>query len=243
MRLGFAAALALALSGCAASNPAIANGQDTPVPTVAAPLGVAVVVTDACSLLGGDQLRAVGFTAASAVSDSGPANRGCVWTDESHGRVHTQTAVDLLTRLHRGLRDICAQRHTMAYWQPVAVGGYPGVLGDVSDERSTTAACRLYLGVTDTDVLLLDYQDDSGAEPCAEVLRVADTVTRALQQQPQWTRVGAVCPANPATGKEGMQWTATPPGARSGLSLPPTTGIGPSCPHARWTGWLRVGTP
>jgi hypothetical protein len=183
--------VSLIVGGCASSqvgNPIPADGVVTsgvslpPAPPVPAPLSVAAVVNNACSLLSADQLQAMGFTAATtkALPEKDSIGVGCGWTDDSIGQTGAQIGVDLQTVLTHGLRDIYVQKKDMAYWQPVTVAGYPAVIADHLDSRPQ-GNCRMDLGVTDTDVLLVDYQGDVGSQPCVKVQALAAAVVRALK--------------------------------------------------------------
>jgi hypothetical protein len=143
---------------------------------------VSVLTGKPCSLLTAARLRTVGFTAATTTTrpDSDPVSVGCEWNDATVG-TGTQLDVGLVTPLHHGLSDIYAQRGSAAYWQPVTIAGYPGVLTDTVDERSA-GTCRMDLGVTDTDVIDLAYQGTSAAaQPCQKVQALAAAVVAALK--------------------------------------------------------------
>lgn len=157
------------------------GATSAPAPRVSAPLAVSALTGKPCSLLTAAQLRTVGLTAATTTTqpDSDPVSVGCEWNDASLG-TGTQLDVGLVTALHHGLSDIYAQRGTAAYWQPVTVAGYPGVLNDTVDERSA-GTCRMDLGVTDTDVIDLAYQGSSTAQPCQKVQALAAAVVAALK--------------------------------------------------------------
>jgi hypothetical protein len=45
----------------------------------------------------------------------------------------------------RGISDICDQKAKQAYFEPVTVGGYPGVFADSQDGRAS-GSCTLLVG-------------------------------------------------------------------------------------------------
>lgn len=179
------------VAGCSSRHSGIATPSGTvgktttpndasSVPPVPAPLTVTAFASNPCSLLTPAQVQAIGLTAAtSAHRDSTAVMAGCEWDDATAG-TGTQLNVDLVTALHHGLADIYVQRHSAAYWQPVTVHGYPGVLTDTVDERPD-GTCEMNLGVTNTDVIDLAYQGANTSEPCQKVQVLAAAVVASLK--------------------------------------------------------------
>lgn len=187
-----AAACGLAMGAMACTSVRSGTAQPTPsapasstqaaVPTVAVGLPLTTLSTDPCSLLSSHQLAGLGMTAATTTQrDQSSVATGCEWNDATVGSEGgVQLDVDWLTPLRHGLADIYVQRRTAAYWQPVNIAGYPGVLTDTVDERST-GTCRLDLGATNTAVIDLSYQGSAADNPCHQVQVLAAAVVSSLR--------------------------------------------------------------
>ena len=180
-----AAACTSARSGDAQPSPG-KRATDTPTsspqtaPTVAVALPLTILSNDPCSLFNSNQLRALGLTAAVTTQrDQNSLMSGCEWNDSTVG-TGVQLDVEWVTPMRHGLADIYVQRRTAAYWQPVSVAGYPGVLTDTVDERSA-GTCRLDLGATNTAVIDLSYQGSATADPCDKVRALAAAVVSSLK--------------------------------------------------------------
>lgn len=169
------------------AGPSIANNtpgtQSSPpeiAPTVAAPLALTILSNNPCGLLTSTQLSTIGLTqAATAQREQNSLMQGCQWNDSTVG-TGVQLGVAWVPAFRHGLADIYAQRRTAAYWQPVTEGGYPAVLNDTVDERGT-GTCRMDLGVSNTAVLDLSYQDSATANPCGKVETLAMAVVSSLK--------------------------------------------------------------
>jgi uncharacterized protein DUF3558 len=192
--IGVAAVIVLA--GCSEAE----IGQPTPVSSssdstrpsvtdtngsvgrVRTPLNDARLVSDPCSALTTSQLQEIGFTTAvkTHVERLGVANV-CDWNDNTIGNLGASAGVAVQTTLTHGLSDIYAQRSEMAYFTPVMIEGYPAVFADFSDRRNS-GTCALNLGVSDTSVLAIDYdQDDLGSTSCDKTQAIARAVVESLR--------------------------------------------------------------
>jgi hypothetical protein len=180
-----AAACTAVQSGSA--RPSLANNTSGPqssppetAPTVKAPLALTILSNNPCGLLTPTQLSTIGLTqAATTQRDQSSLMQGCEWSDSTVG-TGVQLGVAWVPAFRHGLADIYAQRRTAAYWQPVTQAGYPGVLNDTIDERGT-GTCRMDLGVSNTAVLDLSYQDSAVANPCGKVEMLAMAVVSSLK--------------------------------------------------------------
>lgn len=190
--IGCAAACGLAMGAVACTSIQPGAAQPTPsvlassapatAPTVAVGLPLTILSTDPCALLSSHQLAGLGMTAATTTKrDQTSVATGCEWNDATVGNEGgVQLNVDWLTPLRHGLADIYIQRRTAAYWQPVNIAGYSGVLTDTVDERST-GTCRLDLGATNTAVIDLSYQGSAADNPCHQVQVLAAAVVSSLR--------------------------------------------------------------
>lgn len=178
------------MAACATTQSGIAQpvrtARGTTVPTTAPsvpkPLSIANWIRNPCSLFTSAQLRALGLTAsATSKTDENAVMNGCEWNDPTVGD-GLQIDVEAETALSHGLTDIYAQQRSAAYWQPIDVGGYPAVLTDTFDERSS-GTCRMALGVTDTSVLDLSYQGAASPDPCARVRVLGTAVITSLKER------------------------------------------------------------
>lgn len=161
------------------TNASSSSGQ---APRVQTPLNDARLIGDPCSALTSGQLQAVGFTPAvkTGVEHLAVGNV-CNWNDDTVGVVGASAGVVVQITLHHGLSDIYAQRSGMAYFTPVTIEGYPAVLADLTDERSS-GTCALNLGVSDTSVLAIDYeQQDLGPSACDKVQALARATVETLR--------------------------------------------------------------
>jgi len=158
------------------------TGPDAAAPRVPVPLDDAKLVSDPCSALTVIQLQAIGFTAAAKSSVNGSAvGKVCSWTDDSVGVAGGDIGVAVETTLTHGISDIYSQKNSMAYFNPMSLDGYPAVVADHEDGR-TTGSCALNLGVSDTSVLALRYQQsDLGPASCNKVQAVAHAVIATLR--------------------------------------------------------------
>lgn len=173
----------------ACSVPRIGIAHPTPHQTSASPvtappvrhnLPVVTWAQRPCSLFTSSQLRALGLTpATTSTRDRTAVMVGCDWFDPTVG-AGIQLDVEWITALPHGLTDIYAQQDTAAYWLPVTIDGYPGVLTDTVDERRE-GTCRMDLGVTNSAVLDLAYQGAGNAKPCTRVGGLAREVIDALK--------------------------------------------------------------
>lgn len=158
------------------------DGRGGHAPRVRVPLNDARLVSDPCSALSTPQLQGIGFTGAikTTVKDLAVGNV-CSWDDDSIGTVGASVGVAVQTTLVHGLSDIYAQHATLAYFLPVTINGYPAVLAGTEDQRST-GTCDLNLGVSDTSVLSIEYdQMDLGSSACDQVQALARAVVETLQ--------------------------------------------------------------
>lgn len=176
-------------TACSTTQPGIAqptrtappSGTPDSAPPVPAALPVASWLRSPCSLLSAAQLKALGMTSATTSTVSVTAvMTGCVWDDASVG-TGVQLDIEAETALPHGLSDIYLQQGSAAYWEPLTVDGYPGVLTDAVDERQD-GTCRMSLGVTDTNVLDLAYQG-TATDPCTHVRALGAAVITSLKDE------------------------------------------------------------
>lgn len=167
-----------------ASGPTFPDGYVGQAPRVVAPLHDQRVIDDPCSALSARQLAGLGMTPAVHTDVTRlPVGNVCNWDDDTVGTVGASLGVGVQIILIHGLSDIYAQRSDMAYFIPVTIEGYPAVLADLTDQRSSVGTCALNLGVADTSVLSLDYQQEDlpGTLACAKVQALARDVVDTLR--------------------------------------------------------------
>ncbi|SRR6266567_2233275 len=157
----------------------VSGGQ---APPVQAALNDAQLVGDPCSALTLGQLQGIGFTAAVKTQVERLAvGNVCSWNDDTIGAVGASAGVVVQTTLIHGLSDIYSQRPEMAYFTPVTIEGYPAVLADLTDQRNS-GTCALNLGVSDTSVLVIDYEQQGlGQSACDKVQALARAVVETLR--------------------------------------------------------------
>ncbi|HEX4725585.1 MAG TPA: DUF3558 domain-containing protein [Pseudonocardiaceae bacterium] len=192
-------ASAVVIAGCSSrqqGQPIAAASSDPPpasttdatgvggqqAPRIRTPLNDVRLISDPCSALTSGQLQALGFTPAvkTHVEQSAVGNV-CKWDDDTIGVVGASAGIGVETALSHGLSDIYAQRSGMAYFTPVTIEGYPAVLDDLSDQRDS-GTCALNLGVSDSSVLSIDYeQHDLGASACDRVQAIARAMIETLR--------------------------------------------------------------
>jgi len=177
-----ASACTTAQRGSAQPGPVTTTaGAPVTAPHVAVPLSVSLLTDNPCALLTASQLHNLGLTSATrADRTQNSVMTGCAWSDESVG-TGVQLNVGWVTPLHHGLADIYVQRTTAAYWQPVTIAGYPGVLTDSTDQRGS-GTCGMDLGASNTAVIDLLYQGSSGTtDPCDKVQMLAAEIVSSLK--------------------------------------------------------------
>jgi len=187
------------IAGCSSAEPGqpaatASSGDPSPVlttsrsasggqaPPVQAALNDARLVGDPCSALTPGQLQGIGFTAAVKTHVEHLAvGNVCSWNDDTIGTVGASAGVVVQTTLVHGLNDIYAQRTQMAYFTPVTIEGYPAVLADLADQRNA-GTCALNLGVSNTSVLVIDYEQQGlGPSACDTVQVLARAVVDTLR--------------------------------------------------------------
>jgi hypothetical protein len=151
-------------------------------PKVANPLNDSGLRNDPCSALSAVQVKTIGLTAAakSSMNHSAVGNV-CSWTDDTVGVAGADIGVGVETMLTHGLSDIYAQRQREAYFTPMDIDGYPAVLADEVDDRSS-GSCGMNVAISDTSVVLVNYQQSGlGAASCDKVQAVAHAVIATLK--------------------------------------------------------------
>jgi Protein of unknown function (DUF3558) len=82
-----------------------------------------------------------------------------------------------------GLAALYARRTEQAYFQPIAILGYPAVFANKEDWRAD-GHCVLHVGVSDTRaffVAINTHGEDAPPDPCETARRAATTVVRNLR--------------------------------------------------------------
>ncbi|SEP54147.1 Protein of unknown function, partial [Amycolatopsis saalfeldensis] len=110
---------------------------------VPAPLSAQSLLDNPCSALSDAQLKQIGLAAGEVVQ--GPPTL-CGWT--SSGNAQNRIDAGAVPQNKGGISDIYDQKAKQAYFEPVTIGGYPGVFADTQDGRAS-GSCTLWVGVTD----------------------------------------------------------------------------------------------
>ncbi|MEV6895761.1 DUF3558 domain-containing protein [Amycolatopsis sp. NPDC051372] len=102
---------------------------------------------------------------------------------KSTGNPLNSVSIGALPQNKNGISDIYDQKAQSAYFEPVTVNGYPGVLADAHDGRPS-GNCQLWLGVTDELAVSIIPQISAGqhkADPCGFAQEVAGVVVDHLK--------------------------------------------------------------
>lgn len=164
------AAAAVGLSGCSAASP----GNETADTSSAAPSSekaddpaLAVdtpknlkAVTDACSLLTAEQLKALGGDGAPKAAESIFGESECSWQGDNFGAI-----VGINTTTGMGPERIQQQVENAENSEATKVAGYPAAR---VDEQS--ALCRIEVGVAEEQAFTVNY-----SKHAAELPEMADT--------------------------------------------------------------------
>ncbi|WP_158605574.1 DUF3558 family protein [Amycolatopsis panacis] len=113
-----------------------ASSPVDPALKVPAPLPTQELLSNPCSALTGAQLTDIGLAPPGKVSQGPPALCGWSAATIPENRVN----VGAVPQNKGGISDIYAQKATQAYFQPVTVNGYPGVIAAADDLRSSGLA-------------------------------------------------------------------------------------------------------
>jgi hypothetical protein len=135
------------------------------------------MVADPCSALTPADVAALNIVNPTTKSGSNTTASDCGWTGDSGGTI----GIGWVTTNTDGLSDLYAKSSTIAYWQPLAVDGYPAAFGDVISDGRAQGDCVLHVGVTDH--LYFDSQFDNPLNPgqsCALAQQAAVGVLKNL---------------------------------------------------------------
>lgn len=152
------------------------------VPTVTNPLDVSTLKKEPCTVFSSEQLQKLGLTFDERGST--PLGNYCTYdyTDGSPSYV----GIAVLKRFKNGLTDVYAREAESDYFKPTNISGYPAAYsmpGDVLDSKKSE--CRLYVGLTDSFVVVLytnlySSTNDYG-RPCDVAKMTAETMIQGLQ--------------------------------------------------------------
>lgn len=149
-------------------------------PDVPAPLEYSRFLTDPCAVLSDDQLAdfavanpGMPSTTGSIVENVGPS---CTWPNGSDA-----LGVGIVVGNPNGLADLYRTRDQEAYFEEVAVNGYPGVFHSGVDLRDR-GNCNLAVGITNSVTILSLVQSRMDAQKaCARAKDVAAAVLDTLK--------------------------------------------------------------
>ncbi|MBB4686153.1 DUF3558 domain-containing protein [Amycolatopsis jiangsuensis] len=131
-------------SSPSSSAPDASSSSADPSLKVPAPLPTQELLSDPCSALTDAQLADIGLAPPGKVSQGPPDLCGWSASTIPENRVN----VGAVPQNKGGISDIYDQKAQQAYFQPVTVNGYPGVLAAADDLRSS-GTCSLWVGITD----------------------------------------------------------------------------------------------
>jgi hypothetical protein len=150
---------------------------------VSAPLPTGDLLSNPCAVIAPSQFDALNFAGAGTKSDTaGDPSVGpdCRWVSKKNdGNV---IFIGSLPGNKNGISDIYAGKAQAAYFDPVTVDGYPGVLSDVHDGRPS-GNCTVWVGVTDQLAASVNAQissDDAKSNACAIAQNVAEAMIQHL---------------------------------------------------------------
>lgn len=157
--------------------------SSTDVPKVAQPLDARRYVEDPCAVLSRQQVAALGAnvegepSSAASTRASGP---GCFWNPRGASKT---VGVAFLTPNVNGLADTYTQhaRGFFAFFEPIVVDGYPGVLSDTLDQRDS-GSCGGVVAVNDKLTVSVGRQGGNGRQACEDVKRIASEVLTTLKE-------------------------------------------------------------
>lgn len=133
-------------TGTSSSLTSNASSSSTVDPSLKVPAALPTqdLLANPCAALSSSQLTQIGLVTSGRTVDGPP--KGCSW--KSSTLEENSVSLAPLTQNKGGLGDIYGKKPQDAYFEPVTVGGYPGVFADAQDGRSS-GACQLWVGVTD----------------------------------------------------------------------------------------------
>lgn len=145
---------------------------------MAAPLPTQGLLENPCSALTDAQLKDLGLVSPGKATQGQPAL--CGWSGEIQ---ENHVNVGAVPQNNRGISDIYDQKSRQAYFQPVTVGGYPGVLADTQDGRAS-GSCTLWVGITDQLAFAVATSITTGenkANSCTSAQHVGEAVIEHLK--------------------------------------------------------------
>ncbi|WP_409184105.1 DUF3558 domain-containing protein [Amycolatopsis sp. VS8301801F10] len=106
---------------------------------------------------------------------------GCQWRSADNGQ--NSIGMRVVQQNKNGISDIYDQKARQAYFEPVTVDGYPGVLADTQDGRPS-GTCTLWLGVTDqlsVSIIPAIGAGPNKSNPCGLAQKFAGAVVKHLK--------------------------------------------------------------
>lgn len=106
---------------------------------------------------------------------------GCEWRSSGNGQ--NSIGMRVVPQNKNGISDIYDQKTRQAYFEPVTVDGYPGVLADTQDGRPS-GTCTLWLGVTDQLAISIIPSIGAGpnkSNPCGLAQKFGGAVVKHLK--------------------------------------------------------------
>jgi hypothetical protein len=150
---------------------------------VPAPLPTGDLLSNPCAVIAPSQYDALNFAGAGTKREStnGSLAADCKWASKSNeGNV---VFISPLPINKNGISDIYSQKAQAAYFEPVTINGYPGVLTDVHDGRPS-GNCSVWVGVTDQLAVSVNAQissDSARANSCSIAQNVAEAMIQHLK--------------------------------------------------------------
>jgi hypothetical protein len=137
------------------------------------------LLTNPCAALSSAQLTQIGLVASGRIVDGPP--KGCSW--KSSTLEENSISLAPLPQNKGGIGDIYSNKPKDAYFEPVTVGGYPGVFADAQDGRPS-GACQLWVGVTDqltVSVITGISVGSNKTDPCPIAQKVGEAMIAHLK--------------------------------------------------------------
>lgn len=153
------------------------------VPTVPHKLDASRYITAPCSVLSSEQLSSFGMsgpgdrdTSSGFARYAGPT---CGWTNRE---AMTGIGVGFTTANRNGLADLYRGHANgqFAYFEPITVEGYPGVLADLTDSRDN-GTCDANVAVNDHLTFVAHLSGGNGPQSCEDAKRLAAAVLRTIE--------------------------------------------------------------
>lgn len=148
------------------------------VPTVTNPLDVSTLKSDPSTALSSNQLQKLGL--APSKKGSTPLSDYCKYeyTDE-----YSFVEIGVLKRFKNGLADIYSRKKAFNTFEITQIAGYPAVYANLYHfEVEKAQTCRLYVGLTDTCVVVVYPDLVSGTSDYGQPCDVSKQTAKAMIQ-------------------------------------------------------------